>query len=211
MSGAAAGGRGGPRGSSPSDAEQARLAVARAAARLLVSGEATSVEAAIQRARQGRPGAPAPTAAEVRRHRRAAAESALGDAGYRAMVQGRLQVAEELMTLLEHAFAPATTLLAGRAARGHVDADPTLHVRLLGEASIGDVAAVLVEQGYEEPAFETLHGIWGRLDRIRFREGGVECVITRCPPRQVADPTRDLATGGAVPLLTLEALRTRLG
>jgi len=130
-----------------------------------------------------------------------------GDSGHAALTAERLRIAEEIMTLLEMRAAPSELWLVGRAAKGHLDADPKLRIRAHCTAPIGEIAAALVDAGYEEPAFQVAESKWGRLDRIRFREQGVECVVTRCPRAQVLDSSLDLFTGAPVPRIDLAGLR----
>ncbi len=184
-------------------------AVAQLAARLLARGDAPDLPAALRAAgaRLGVPRERWPAESLVRRHAEAMAQSDLGDAGHAALVAARLAIAEEVMTLLELQARPAGLWLVGRAAKGHLDADPRLRIRVHGTMPIGELARRLVEAGYAEPAFEVVDTRWGRLERLRFREGEVECVVTRCPPAQVLDPAIDLFTGRPVERVDLVELR----
>jgi len=186
--------------------------IARAAARLLLDRAAADVREAIARAgsRLGYPSSAWPRPALVRRHAQALTEEALGTAGHHDRRRERWRLAEEIMTLLDVQLAPAGLWLVGRAARGHFDADPRLDVRFHGTAGIDEIAALLVDAGFDEPKFETLESRWGRLSRLRFDDGGVECVVTRCPPAQVLDPSLELVTGKPIKRLTLEELRRAL-
>lgn len=184
-------------------------AVARLAARLLERGEASDLSAAIRTAaaRLRVPRERWPSESVVRRHAEAMAQSDLGAQGHAALVAERLAIAEEIMTLIELETRPDELWLVGRAARALLDADPILRIRVHGATSIGELARRLVDAGYEEPVFQVVRTRWGRLERIRFREQGVECVVTRCPPAQVLDSTIDLVTGRPVHRADLEQVR----
>lgn len=187
--------------------------IARRAARLLLERAAPDVRRAIALAgeRLGFPAGVWPSPALVRRHAQALTEQAIGVEGRRDLVRGRLRVAEEIMTLLSSLLAPAELWLVGRAARGLVDADPQVRVRYHGRAEIGEIAAALVDAGFDEPEFEVLESRWGRLSQLRFMDGVVECVVVRCPPSQVRDSSVDLVTGAPTKRLSLEDVRARTG
>jgi len=135
----------------------------------------------------------------------------IGESGHRDLTRERQGMAEEIMTLLDTQLAPEGLWLVGRGARGHFDGDSVIRVRFHGHADIGEIAALLVEAGFEEPSFETLESRWGRLSQLRFNNGEVVCVITRCPPTQVLDPALDLVTGHPTRRVDLHALRRTLG
>lgn len=187
--------------------------IAREAAWLLDSGRAADVAHAVRSAAGslGYADVPLPGPGRVRRHVQGRALEALGEDGYRAMILATWRLAEELLAVLEHGLDGAETLLAGRAARGHIDGGVTLHVRVYTEAAIGRVAEVLVEHGYEEPSFETADTRGGRLDRIRFVEADHEVIVTRCPPGSArGERERDLFTGKRIEVARADDLRTRL-
>ena len=186
--------------------------IAQLAARLLLQRKADDVRAAIAAAgaQLGYRADAWPSAALVRRHAQALTERDLGVEGHRTLTRSRLRVAEEIMTLFETQLAPKELWLVGRAARGQLDADPVIRVRFHGHTEIGEIAAVLVDAGFEEPSFETLESRWGRLSQLRFREGDVECVVVRCPPTQVTDSSLDLVTGHQIRRVSIEELRREL-
>jgi hypothetical protein len=142
----------------------------------------------------------------VREHLRGMAMQSMGDAAYQNLVRRAMQVAEEIMTVLEE----HQPVLVGRAAKGYIDGGATLHIRVHTALSIGDLAAALVDAGYEEPSFETVNTRFGRLSRLRFEEEGCEAVVTRCPPQQAAVPERSLYRDERVESIDLRALRSRL-
>jgi hypothetical protein len=181
-------------------------AIAREAARLIETGRTSDVDEAVRIAARalGAEDAPRPGPGRVRRHAQAMAMQALGSAAYADRVGAILDVAEALLTSIEHALPDAEAVLVGRAARG------TLHVRVYTDRRIADVADALVRLGYEEPAFETAHTRRGRFDRLKFVEEGIDVVVTRCPAAMARERLRDLFTGRAVPVATADDLRRRL-
>ncbi len=183
--------------------------IARAAAQLIASGRATGVAEAIRAAAEklGFHDVEWPGHGLVRRHAGAMAMQALGDVGYAESVRHVWVVAERLMTVLVEAVTDAEPLLAGRAVRGQIDAGVTLHVRLYTRVDAGELARTLVEFGYDEPGFETVNTRYGRLNRLRLTDEGVEIVVTRCLPEMIRDARLDLFTGKPVPTATLEEVR----
>ncbi|MHC4615443.1 MAG: hypothetical protein ACYTAU_17930 [Planctomycetota bacterium] len=148
-------------------------AIAREAARLIQSSRASSIGEAIRVAADmlGIRDAELPGHGRVRKHAQALSMQALGDVGYADSVRRVWQVAERVMTVLDQAMPRADPLLVGRAAQGRIDGGVTVHVRLYTDAPIGDVAAALVEFGYDEPSFETANTRLGRLNRVRLEDG----------------------------------------
>jgi hypothetical protein len=187
-------------------------AIAREAARLIDSSRAANIGEAIRAAAEalGFRDADLPGHGRVRKHARALAMQALGDTGYAESVRRVWVVAERLMTVLDQAVPHADSLLVGRAARGLIDGGVTVHVRLYTDAPIGDLAAALVEFGYEEPAFATVNTRLGRLNRVRFEDDGIELVLTRCLPNMAASGDRDLFSGRPIRTATLADVRRKL-
>lgn len=183
--------------------------VAQLAARMLERREACDMAHAIRAAavHLGVDRENWPSEALVRRHFEAMVQADRGESGHDALVASRLRLAEEIMTLIDLEVRPVELWLVGRAARGQVDADPRIRIRVHAMMSIGELARDLVDAGYEEPAFEVVDTRWGRLERLRFRSDGVECVVTRCPPSQVLDSTSDLFTERPIARVDLETLR----
>ncbi len=191
--------------------EARRDEVARDAARLLRDGRAKDIPSAILAALRGGAGAEQVSAARVREHARGMAMEAMGEVGYAAHVADVLCRAEETMTLLATQLATragdARVVLVGRGARGQVDADPCCRIRIETDATVGDIAAVLVSAGMEEPGFATVESRFGRLDQLRVDDGGVETRILRLQPNLHIPLDADLRSEGRVPALALTALR----
>jgi hypothetical protein len=187
-------------------------AIAQEAARLLLGGRAEDVPGAIRQAMEQMrvTGLRPPSLSMVKRHVEALSMQALGDAGYAELGIDAMRIAEDVMTILDERFEPVLLLLAGRLAEGRHAPLDAIHLRIYARDKIGDIAAALVEHGFEEPAFETATTRFGRLDRLRFKEGDSEVVVTRCLPELAADVETDLHTGRAVATIGLEGLRRRL-
>lgn len=173
------------------------------AARRFDAGTSGSIESAIDATASRHPEAPRPTANHVRRHLRGLAEERLGREGY---LQWQAEVLRRGLEVMEGLEGERVTL-AGRAAQGLLDGDPSLHLRVETNRSIGELAAVLVERGFPEPEFDSMKCMVGRLDRLCFDDDGVEVSLVRCPPAQVSPGRRDLVTGEPVAMLDEEGLR----
>ncbi|MEE8153927.1 MAG: hypothetical protein V3T53_03085 [Phycisphaerales bacterium] len=186
--------------------------IAHEAARLIETGQAESVDDAIHAAAHALRchDAPLPGPGRVRQHVQAMSMQAMGDEGYAESVRNVWEIAEQLMTMLEQGLPDAPTLLVGRAAKGQIDAGVTIHIRLYTKSSIGEIAQMLGDFDYDEPAFETAETKLGRLDRLRFMEEGIEIVLTRCLPEMLKDAQLDLFKGHAIETATLDDLRERL-
>lgn len=191
---------------------QRRDQIAREAARMIETGSAEDISEAIRRAadRIGYGDGTLPGAKRVRQHAQGMAMQALGREGYEARRHGIRQLAEEIMTTLEEGLPGVETLLMGRAALGHIDAGVTLQIRLYTRQSEAELAAALVAHGYEEPVFDTVDTSYGRVNRIRFVEDGIDVVLSICPPALRVAPETDMFTGKSVASLTLPALRRTL-
>lgn len=189
--------------------------IAREAARLLETGRAASIKDAIAAARASLrlPGARSPSHALVRQHAQGMAMQALGSDGYARSVQATWAIAERIMSTLEDQLNDASTLLLGRGAKGQFDADAELHLRVYTRADISTIAQVLVDDGCEEPQFQTVESRVGRLNRIMFLEEGIEVSLTRLPTSMREGKLNeqvDLFTGKPISALDLAMLRQRL-
>ncbi|MDZ4830715.1 MAG: hypothetical protein SGJ09_11025 [Phycisphaerae bacterium] len=185
-----------------------RTDVARAAAAILRDGRAATLAEAIRLAAE-RAGVHTGSVAiaDVREHVRAMALEALGDVGYRGHVADVLGKAEEAMTLLTTLPSEPRSVLLGRAARGEVDGDPMCRIRVFTNVDVGDIAALFVSAGYDEPSFDTVESRFGRLSQIVMVDDNVELRVTRCPIAADVPSDADLRTGARVTALTLDALR----
>lgn len=186
--------------------------IAREAARLIETGRADDMADAIRAAADnlGFAGAPLPGAGRVRKHAQAMAMQSMGEAAYNAKRVRLWQIAEQIMTVFEHAMSDAEPELIGRAAEGRIDAGVTLHIRLHTRSSASDIAAALVQFGYDEPSFHTAETRYGRLSQVKVVEENIQVVLTRCPPELEVAADFDLFTGKAITTLTLAQLRRQL-
>jgi len=173
------------------------------AARRFDAGTSGSIESAIESTAARHPDAPRPTANHVRRHLRGLAEERLGREGY---LQWQAEVLRRALEVME-GLAGERVVLAGRAAQGLLDGDPSLSLRVETARPIGELAEVLVGFGFPEPEFDSMKCQVGRLDRLRFHDEGVEVTLVRCPPAQVSPGRRDLVTGEPVATLDEASLR----
>lgn len=187
-------------------------AIARHAARLVETGKAEGINAAIRIAAQslGFQDVPLPGALLVRKHAQAMSMQAMGDAAYVERRHRVWEITEQVMSVFEHAMPEARMFLVGRAADGHIDAGVTIHLRIYTPSSVTEIARCLVEYGYEEPEFRTVESLNGRLNQLRFSDEGVGIALTRCPPAMFNDHARDLFRGEPVATLDLDGLRKQL-
>jgi len=185
--------------------------VAQLAARMFHEGKAGSVAEAIRLAVQklGVKGDP-PSQGLVRKHLQAMSMQAMGSASYARAMQNRLREAEQMMSALDEHYAGVPMFLVGRAAKGHVDGDTTLHIRIYTDEPIEKLASLLVDIGYSEPAFETADSRMGRLNRLRFAGENAEIMLTRCLPAMLKSAYQDLFTNEPIASLSLKQLRARL-
>lgn len=186
--------------------------IAREAARLIETGRSENIDSAIRAAAENPHlrGAALPAHSRVRKHAQAMSMQSLGDAAYNQQRIKVWRIAEQIMSALEHAIPEARTLLVGRAAKGHIDAGASIHIRIYTEISISRIAQTLVQFGSQEPVFLTAETIHGRLSRIRFNEESIEVVLTRCPTALATQTGIDLHTGKPIERLDLNDLRNRL-
>jgi hypothetical protein len=186
--------------------------IAREAARLIQTGQVQEVDDALHRAAEilGHTGGPLPGHGRVRKHAQAMSMQAMGDAAYEEQRTQVLEIAEHVMTALEHAIPDSSTLLVGRAAEAHIDAGVTVHIRIYTPHNITEIAAALVAFEYDEPVFSTIDTAHGRMNQLRFIEQGQEVAVTRCPPELAAEADRDLFTERPITALSLDRLRQKL-
>lgn len=162
-------------------ARDERDRIARRAAGYLHAREVASAAEAIAKAARElhvRSEGELPSQALVRKHAQGMAMQALGLEGYEAAVRAHLERAADVMYVLEEAFG-AVPELVGRAARGHLDGDPVVHIHVQTKAPIGKIAQVLVDAGYAEPELRTVELASGRANQLRFVEDGTMFVVTR--------------------------------
>jgi hypothetical protein len=195
--------------------------LARAAVRALAEGRASGVEEAIERAydiARVDPTTRRPTRAELRAHARAHEESEHGEIGRLLRIDAALLEATEVLATLEAtvlAREPHGTDLPppevyGRAASGHFDLDPAVHIRVMTELPVSTLAQALFNAGFEDPLCRSVESRHGRLDEIAFAGEYASYSILRVPPRMGVDPNRDLMRGKPVEHADFTALTRQL-
>jgi len=190
---------------------------AREAARLYHEGKAKTISDAIHKAAQqlghSAGASDAPSHGRVRKHVQALSMQAMGSDAYADAIKERLRAAEQLMSALDEHYAGVPIFLMGRAARGHVDGDTTLHIRIYTDEPIDQLAQTLVDLGYNEPKFETANTRLGKLNRMRIRDADADAdiLLTRLLPAMLKSEQRDLFTNAAIATQTLKQLRDQLG
>lgn len=199
------------RASGQGNSASLRDRIAQHAAALLNSGRERDLAAAVRVAAaslHARGNQDLPSPALVRKHAQGMAQAALGDRAYVAGVRSHLQVAADAMHTLEAELdLDAATALVGRAARGHTDADPVLHVRAYTRAPIARIAQALVDSGLPEPEIRTVETLRGRANQLRFALPACTLVVLRCLPEWARGTPTDLVTGRATTVQSLEQLQ----
>jgi len=155
-------------------------------------------------------GAPMPSVGLVRRHVRAMSMQALGADGYHRQVMAVWEAAEELMGTLEHGLGDVRTELVGRAARGQIDGGVLIHVRAITRTPIEEIAEVLVDFGYAEPAFGTAKTRHGRMGQLRFSDEGNDFVVTRVVRSFREADDRSLFRDARETVLRLDQVRAKV-
>ncbi len=185
--------------------------VAQQAARLYHDGKAASIHESIRKAQQqaGVHGE-GPSPGRVRRHVQAMSMEAMGSDAYAAVMKNRLRAAEQLMAALDEHYAGVPMFLVGRGARGELDADLVLQVRMYTKAPIEELAQFVVDSGYDEPEFRTANTRLGKVNRLLIRDDDVQLMLTRCLPEMLKTAHEDLFTGAPIATLTLKQLRAKL-
>lgn len=185
--------------------------LARRAAARFANGDSPDVASAIRAVSEEGNVRPddRPTPGRVRQHLQGMSMQAMGDVGYRLYIAETLRIAEELMTDLRESLG-VEAILVSRAAKGLVDGEVALHLRLYMERPLREVVEHLVQRGYADPSFETADTRFGRLDRARFIEDDVEVVLTRCLPDMRPDAGVDLFTKKPIPTAKVEELRGKI-
>ena len=184
--------------------------IARTAARLVVEGEARSVEEALRAV-----SAPGRLRPAVVRHLHAMDLVRLGDAGMtiarREMLESALAVMETI-ELLEVRLADLGVgylgvRLAGEAARGRPDLRRPLHLRIHGNRPMASWLEELEVLETRDVRTFTSTTSYGRLSAFEATIDGTVLRGHRCPVDQVPLDGPNLFDGGRVPLADLETVR----
>lgn len=183
--------------------------LARAAVRALAEGRAEGVDNAIDRAYDETrvdPRTRRPTRAELRAHARAHEESEHGELGRLLRIDAALVEASEVLARLEetvlarepHGADHPPPEIYGRAAHGHFDLDPAVHIRVTTTLPVSTIAQALFDAGFDDPTCRSIETRHGRLDEISFEGEHARYSIVRIPPRMGVDRDRDLVRGKPV-------------
>ena len=183
--------------------------LARAAVRALAEGRAAGVDNAIDRAFDETridPRTRRPTRAELRAHARAHEESEHGELGRLLRIDAALVEVSEVLAQLEetvlarepHGADHPPPEVYGRAAVGHFDLDPAVHIRVTTSLSVATLAQALFDAGFDDPTCRAIDTRHGRLDEISFAGEHAQYKIVRVPPRMAVDRDRDLVRGKPV-------------
>jgi len=198
-----------------------RAEIARAAVRALAEGRAGDLADAVERgiAETGSdPRGSRPTRAQLRAHAQAHEESTVGAEGRGRRIRTALDEALRVLSILEatvlardpEGCARRPPAVYGRAARGQLDLDPVVHVRVETSLSAAALAQSLFEQGVADPTCGSVETRHGRLDEIRFAGAEADFRVVRIPPRMAVDRDRDLVRGKPVEHADYETLAARL-
>jgi hypothetical protein len=200
--------------------KEERAEIARAAVRALAEGRAADLSDAIERgiAEAGAgPRARRPTRAELRAHAQAHEESTVGTEGRSRRIAAALEEALGVLAILEETVVSRDPqgcqrrppAVYGRAARGELDLDPVVHVRVETSLAAATLAQALFDHGCADPTCGSLETRYGRLDEIRFDGGEAAFRVVRIPPRMAVDRDRDLVRGVTVEHADYETLAAR--
>ena len=198
--------------------------IARASVRALLAGRADSVDAAIDLAMaesRAPHGGQRPSRAQLRAHAQAIEESEEGEISRALRIEATLQEALDVLSTLEETLisadpgrsdertAPAPAVY-GRAARGELDLDPSVHIRVVTALPPHVLAQALSDAGFGETEVRTIETRYGRLDEIVFDGRHAAYRIARIPPRARIDPRTDLVRGRPVESAGFEELVRRM-
>ncbi len=183
-----------------------------AAVRLYRKGGATSLDAAVEvvAARMGLQGVPRPSQSECRKHAQAQEEEEIGVEGRKQRIHAQLSAALGLLESLATRFGGSNPLLLGRAARGQLDLDPMLHLRIETDANASQVAQALVDSGCDEPKCTSQQISKGRVDRFDSRISGTPLSLLRIPTQFHIPFGRDAVSGSKIACVDIDGLKSLL-
>ncbi|MFK7958938.1 MAG: hypothetical protein AB8G96_00295 [Phycisphaerales bacterium] len=194
--------------------------VARLAGRMLVTGEASNEADAVRMAARdlGLEGVRA-SPSLVRRHAEALDMQARGAEAHQESVVERWRAIEELMSFLEGHLTGDSTLLIGRAARGHFEGTTggagsgaaPVRIRLYTEWAVGRLAEALEQEAeVPEARVRTVKGRRRIHDAISMDDAGGEVLIVLMRPDEWSTRDRDIVRDEPIDVVDLEGLRRRI-
>ncbi|MSR42182.1 MAG: hypothetical protein EXS10_09840 [Phycisphaerales bacterium] len=186
--------------------------LAAAAVRLFRKGGAPSVDQAIRivASRMGMENFPRPSHSDLRKHAQAQEEEEIGVEGREARIQSQLFAALHLLEALAGRFPGSNPLLLGRAARGQLDLDPALHLRIDTDSDAPHVAQALVDLGCGEAKCTSQQITKGRVDRFDAECAGVPLSLLRIPSAMRVSFGIDAVSGRPIACVDAAGLRTML-
>ena len=195
-------------------------AAARLAAKMLATGEAEGLEAAMRQAARTMSHRGGewhhPPASLVRRHAEAMRQQAFGEDILDSRLQSVRECIESVMAFLQEHVTDDPVLLTGAVVREHLEGDPVVWIRHYTTRAIGELAAAIefaseevgVSVEIEHLALRTRHGM---ADSITWREphsdGDILIRLVRCAPAWWKDRETNLFRPEAVASMTLAELR----
>ena len=183
-----------------------------AAVRLFRKGGAPSLDEALRVVanRLGFDNVQRPTHSEMRKHAQAQEEEEVGVEGRKARIRGQLLTALSLLEGLAEKIPGSNPLLLGRAARGPLDLDPSLHLRLETDADAPHVAQAIVDLGCGEPRCTSQQILKGRVDRFDAEIRGIPLSLLRIPPAMRVSFGLDAVSGRPIACVDVDGLRALL-
>lgn len=159
---------------------------------------------------------PPPTVEQVRRHVDAMAMEKQGWASWQEDRRIRLQELEQFLTAMDYFLDSLEARVAGRAARGLIDVGDCVHIRAWTPRGLEDAAVVLEAGGLGTPEIGSravqravAAGV-PRLGTMTFPGDSTTFQVSLCPNRELVTLERNLVTGAAIDLASLETLRMLL-
>ena len=154
--------------------------------------------------------------AQVRRHVDAMAMARIGMEAWEADRQSRLEEVDQFLATLEFHLEGAQWRIAGRAARGEIDAGARIYIRAWIDDELDSVVRILessdvgpIEVGSRKVDPAVASGL-RRLTTLLIRGEQVEFLISLCPVRAIVTEPRNLVTGSDIQLADTRQIRRML-
>jgi len=187
--------------------------IARAAARLIAVGRATSIDEAIHRVMDGMPpGSRPPGHGRVRQHLQGMSMQRLGLEPYKDRQRAVLESIEELLSVFVDLANDVEPIVVGRAARRLFDGPMTVHIRLYTDMPMQEIIELLEMHDTVIVSTSTVDTRHGQLNRITVElDESIDVALTRCPMSIHHEMSRHLLTGAAIETATVRDVRRWLG
>ena len=192
--------------------------MARRAAEMLRDGMAGSIRDAIGQARRepGGGSCDPPSIEEVRRHMDAMDMARLGMESWLENRRARLEEVDQFLATLEFYLEGIDLRIAGKAARGEIEAGARVHVRAWVDDELDSVVQILeaADMGPVHVASRKVDAAVAlglrRLSTLLVTGEHVEFMISLCPIRSLVGLGRNLVTGSDIPLADIGQVRAML-